>query len=293
MQSQGGSCRAHRLAGFGWIEMGLAALCVVVGGLEILASGPLDAADAAFVERTVDERLFEAIALYEQALADDATLTDGERAHALNRLAQLCYEATTLVVGDTPEDRALFERGKASGLNSLRLDPAFGDLEADGFAEAVAAATDVAALLWTANNWGGLLGVDPIQGLLHFGKVKRLYERVLELDEAYWGASAHNALGALLVVTPTPLGGDPKAGRQHLESAIALAPDYLINRVVYAQYWGFTYNLFGGRAGVRDVALIEEQLAFVDAAEIGDWPFWNREAKRETALVRQWLSTFD
>jgi hypothetical protein len=38
-------------------------------------------------------------------------------------------------------------------------------------------------------------------------------------------------------------------------------------------------------SGVHDAGLIEEQLRIVLAAPIGDWPFWNREAKREA----EWL----
>ena len=85
----------------------------------------------------------------------------------------------------------------------------------------------------------------------------------------------------MLIVTPGALGGDEDAGRVHLEEALLLAPTYLLNHVVYAQYWGFTYDLFGNVTGVRDAAFVEERLRIVLDGPIGDWPFWNREAKRE------------
>ena len=37
--------------------------------------------------------------------------------------------------------------------------------------------------------------------------------------------------------------------------------------------------MFGALTGVRDADLIERETSIVLEAEIGDWPFWNRQAK--------------
>jgi len=248
-------------------------------------------ARSAFEQRHIEEQLIEALRLYETALELAPTSqTASQRASVaeiLNRLSQLCYEATTFSPGNTDEDHLLFERGRSYGLERLRLSPGFAAAESDDFATAVSFVDDPAALLWTADNWGALCGMNPIEGLLQFGKVRTLYERCLEVEETYWGASAHNALGALLVVTPAALGGDPDAGIAHLETAVELAPDYLLNRVVRAQYWGFTYDFFGQIDGVRNAPFVEAELIAVLAQPIGDWPFWNREAWVEAeALLR-------
>ncbi len=203
-------------------------------------AGPADwieRADAAFEARFEVEVMLEAIAAYEAALPGIETLPTETQTFVLDRLAQLHYELTTFTVGDTDDDKSAFEKGRDYGLRSLRLNPDFATLEEDDFDAAVAAVTDPAALLWTADNWGALFNYNPIAGMLQLGKVRALYERCLEVDETYWGASAHNALGAMLVVTPAALGGDESAGIDHLERAVALAPAYLINRVVHAQYW--------------------------------------------------------
>jgi len=241
--------------------------------------------DATFAERHVLEKMLEAIDAYEAVLPNLESEPLEVQAFVLNRLAQLHYELTTFTPGDTPEDEEVFRRGREYGLRSLRLNPAFAALEEDGFEEAVATVSDPAALLWTADNWGALLDYNPISGLLYLGRVRALYERCLAVDEDYWGASAHNALGAMFIVTPAALGGDEEAGRTHLEEALSIAPTYLLNHVVYAQYWGFTYDLFGNVTGVRDAAFIEEQLRIVLEAPIGEWPFWNREAKREAEAL--------
>ena len=248
---------------------------------EILPTEWIEGGNAAFEERFTLEKMIEAIAAYEAALPDLESLPIETQAFVLNRLTQLCYELTTFSPGDTPDDKLAFQKGKDYGLRSLRLNSEFAALETDEFEEAVALVIDPAALLWTADNWGALFNYDPISGMFNVGKVRALYERCLAIDEGYWGASAHNALGAMLVVTPGVLGGDTDAGLEHLERALTLSPDYLVNRVVYAQYWGFTYDPFGNVSGIRDAVFIEDQLQIVLDAPIGDWPFWNREAKQE------------
>lgn len=250
----------------------------------------VEQAESAFAERYIQERMDEAIALYEMILPTIEPSETQSRAFVLNRLAQLCYEATTVSPGDTPDDWILFERGKAYGFESLRLNADFAREEGTRFDVAVSHVTDAAALLWTADNWGGLCGMSFIEGFTQVGKVRTLYERGMAVDEAYWGASAHNALGAMLVVTPAALGGDTDAGIAHLERAVALAPTYLLHRVVYAQYWGFTYDFFGQIDGIRDAAFIESELTAVLNEPITDWPFWNREARKEAAALLQKLA---
>lgn len=243
--------------------------------------------DATFEGRYSLEQMVQAISYYEAVLPYLETLSVQSRSFVLDRLSQCCYELTTFSPGNTPEDKDLFDRGLAYGMCSLRLNREFSRLEKDDFAAAVQEVTDPAAILWTTNNWGALFGYNPLQGMVDVGKVKVLYERGIELDEAYWGGSFHNALGAMLITLPSLLGGDPEQGRAHLERAIALAPDYLENHVVYAQFWGFTYDLFGKIDGIRDLSLIQRELQFVISSPIGDWPFWNREAKREAKALLQ------
>lgn len=286
-------CRSNHSEAYG---RAIALVLLAVCGLQVPAMGEsaaeeqLARADAAFAERYVEERMTEAIALYEEILARLGSSENETRARTLDCLAQLCYEATTFSPGNTEADRVLFERGRDYGLESLRLNPGFARAEDSDFGEALAAVTDPAALLWTADNWGGLLGMSPIEGLLHIGTVRALYERCLSVDEAYWGASAHNALGAMLVVTPSPFGGDPAAGIVHLEAAVAMAPEYLINRVVRAQYLGFEYDAFGRISGVRDADFIEQELSAVLVGPIEPWAFWNREAVKEADVLLQTLA---
>ena len=251
-------------------------------------------AEALFPERYMPDTLEQIIALYESVLPDLGSLPIERQAFVLNRLAQLYYERSVLSEGNTAEDRKFLENGKEFGLRSLRLNADFAQREGRDLGKAIGLVTDPLALLWTANNWGGIFQFDPFAGLTGVGNVKAMYERCLELDEATWGGSCHNALGALLVTTPGFLGGNLAEGKRHLERAVEIDPDYLTNHVVYAEFWGFTYDALGRKNGVRDRELIEREAQFVLDAPIGEeWPFWNRIAKRDAERLLEELGRFE
>jgi TRAP transporter TatT component family protein len=246
------------------------------------ADTPIDLiakADFAYMTRHIEEDMTQAIALYEAVLPELDSLSAGNQAYLLNRLSQLYYEATMFSEGDTSEDGTFLERGKAYGLQSLRLNPQFAETENDNFGEAVSYVTDAGALHWTASNWGKLCGMNPIVGLMQQGGVLALFSRCVEVDPEYWGGSASSSLGSLLIMSPSTLGGDKEEGLALVEGSITLDLSYLSNRVVLAEYWGFTYNFLGQLTGIRDAELIKQQLAIVLDADIGDWPFWNPQAK--------------
>jgi len=236
-------------------------------------------ADRAYMMRYVEEDMTQAIALYEAVLPSLDALSIPSQAYVLNRLSQLCYEATMFTEDDTSGDKELFERGKEYGYRSLRLNEEFVTHESEGLKTALTYVTDVAAMHWTANNWGMLCGLNPIQGLLQQGSVLQLFSRCVELSPAFWGGSSASALGSLLIMLPGPLGGDDAAGLALVEDSIVADPTYLHNRIILAEYWGFTYNYFGALTGVRDAELIRRETSIVLKGDVDAWPFWNRQAK--------------
>jgi hypothetical protein len=253
--------------------------CVVLGTESV--ADRIAQADAAYLSRHVLASMNEALALYEAMLPSFHTLPVQSQAHVLNRLSQLCYEATMFTEGNTPEDEALFIKGKDYAFESLRLNEEFAAHEHSGLATALRYATDPAATHWAANNWGMVLEMNPIKGLMEQGSVIALLERTIELDRDFWGGSAASALGSLLIMVPGMMGGDDKRGLALVEESIEMDPTYLHNHIILAEYWGFTYNMFGALRGVRDAELIERETAIVLTGDIGEWPFWNRQAKAE------------
>ncbi|MFC2105903.1 TRAP transporter TatT component family protein [Candidatus Bipolaricaulota bacterium] len=246
-------------------------------------------AESAYATRHVQESMNQAITALEAILPELDTLPAQSQTYVLNRLSQLCYEVTTFSEGDTPEDGEWFQKGKAYGLESLRLDPVFVEAETRSFDEALSVSTDAAALHWTASNWGKIGNMNPIQGLLHQGKILALFSRAVEVDPEYWGASASASLGSLLIMSPSAMGGDKEAGLALVESSITLAPTYLSNHLILAEYWGFTYGYFGQLTGIRDAELVEREVEFVLESDTEDWPFWNRQAKDLADILLQRL----
>jgi hypothetical protein len=237
-------------------------------------------ADQAYLTRYLPEGVTQTIALYEAVLPSLDTLPVQSQAYVLNRLSQLCYEAG-MFSEDDASDRDLFNNGKTFGLQSLRLNQEFASHESRGLKEALSYATDVAAMHWTASNWGMLCGINPLQGLFQQGNVRTLFSRCVELNAGFWGGHPTSGLGSLLIMTPSTFGGDKEIGLALVEESITLDPSYLYNRVILAEYWGFTYGYFGQLTGIRDAELIERELAFVLEADIDGWPYWNRQAKAQ------------
>ena len=251
-----------------------AAPCGAATPAELIAQ-----ADLAYTTRYLEESMTEAIALYEGVLPDLESLSEWTQAYVLNRLSQLCYEAALFADGHTPEDEELYTKGKEYAFRSLRMNEAFAEHEAESLEAALPYATDPAALHWAASNWGMICGIHPIQGLMQQGSVNAMYARCLEIEPGFWGGSAASSLGSLLIMTPGPMGGDDERGFELVEESVESNPDYLSNRIILAEYWGFTYNMFGALTGVRDAELIERETALILESEVGDWPFWNRRAK--------------
>jgi len=262
---------------------------LMLAGVTVLGQTPAEQiaqAEAAYATRYVQETMGEIIALYEAVLPEIESLSVQSQAFVLNRLSQLCYEAAMFTEGETEEDEALYSEGKEYGLRSLRLNPEYAAREARGLEDALSYVTDVAALHWTANNWGKWCGMHALQALA--GQqfwVLALFERCVALDPTYWGASSASGLGSLLIMSPGLLGGDPERGLALVEGSIASDPTYLNNHIILAEYWGFTYDMFGNPTGLRDAELVERELALIEEGAIDPWPFWNRVAKTDADRV--------
>ena len=271
-------------------------------GLALSGSAPLaqspdpgeliDRAEALSDERHEMATLSRMIELYERALPHLDGLSAERQRTTLNRLTQLLYERSSLRPGSGSQVQADLRRAKEIGFRRLRRNPDFDRLEHAHFGDALRHVEDPAALLWTANAWGQIFRHSPLEGLANVGKVLAMYERCRAIDASFWGGNCVHALGALLVTTPGPLGGDRERGRELLDEAVQIDPTYLVNRTVRAEYLGFQYGPLGDKTGIRDRELIVEELAFVEDAPIGDWPFWNRIAKGRVDAIREDLRRF-
>jgi len=226
-----------------------------------------------------------AIDVWEEALPLIATDDVATRVEVLNRLSQAYFELATGYLDDSSSKEATFEAGKDAALAALELDAAFAETRVrDGFRAALRAATDVASIFWYGNNLGQWLDFHRFTAF--FGGVRDVqasFERAIELDETYEGGGPHRALGAFLAQAYFLVGRSRADAVAHFERSIELDPNYLENRVNYAEYYA---------RPVGDDALFDTLLTMVlEAAEDPDvvaaHPFYNELAiNRARSLTR-------
>jgi len=242
----------------------------------------LIAAAEALYDRWSDPFDFDAyeVSLREAILRWEDALTllpkDGvqSRAHVLNHLAQAYFELGEGYLTQTGDKENAYEAGKGHALASLRLDPTFGETEAEnGFRAALRSAADVAAIFWYGNTLGQWLNYHQITAILSGVRdVLASFERSIELDEAYAGAGPHRAMGSLLSQAYFVVGRGREDAVSHFERCIELAPDHLEGAVSYAESYA---------RPTGDIALFDRLLAHAvemasDPAVMSAYPFYNR-----------------
>jgi len=98
---------------------------------------------------------------------------------------------------------------------------------------------DVAAIFWTASNWGKWIDLnrDDPASLIQLPKATALMQRVLELDDDFYYGGAHMYFGVYYGSRPPVFGGDFALSRQHFERAREINQHrLLIVDLLHAQY---------------------------------------------------------
>lgn len=132
-----------------------------------------------------------------------------------------------------------YERGMNYGKRALGTRDLLGPLPELEKALAKQSEKEVPVLFWSAFSWGNWLNLhrdDPL-AIIEVPQVTAIVERVVELDPSYEYGSALSFLGVLGSVRPAMLGGKPEEARQHFDRAIEIAPNFLMNKVMMAQYF--------------------------------------------------------
>jgi hypothetical protein len=76
-------------------------------------------------------------------------------------------------------------------------------------------------------------------------------QRARDLDAGFWYGAPEALLGAYYAARPKMFGGDPAKSNAHFEAALSKFPDFLLNRVLYAQYYA---------VAAQDKALFKSEL---------------------------------
>lgn len=175
----------------------------------------------------------------------------------VNMLTQAYYTLGDVFLHNDDGARTAFEKGRLWGLKSLRMNPAFAQIErsSKSFVDAVKQETDVAALYWTYGNWARKDEFDILGAVFRNDppKLLALMERALTLKPSYINYGAYRSLAAYYGSLPSMFGQDlPRAlsyvcpvliDEPQYCAACATCPvdpdanEYLENRLIFAQYY--------------------------------------------------------
>ena len=180
--------------------------------------------------------------------------------------AQMAYAMGFLDKAQKDRAKTMFLKAKTYGLRALSRNRKFAraaDGTLDDFVLALGSfrKKDANALLATATSWVMwiIASSDSPAALGDMPKVLAMMERVKELDPRIRQGGVDLFYGIYYVVLPLGGGRDLAKARRHFERSIAVAgPDYLLNRVTFAEYYA-RYAL--------DQELFERTLRSVLAAE--------------------------
>ena len=197
--------------------------------------------------------------LAEQAMASNIKLLEGmvkgdsENKHLLLLTSQaLSGYAMGFVEDESPHRaRVFYRRAREYGLRVLRENAKFLASENKPLEEFTKAVylfkkDDLDALFWTAFAWAGWINLsldDPL-AYVELPKVQVIMQRVLDLDETYFFASAHLFFGSVWGTKPKMLGGDPDKAKDHFEKNIKITEGkFLLTYIYYIKYFALkTYD---------------------------------------------------
>jgi tetratricopeptide (TPR) repeat protein len=132
-----------------------------------------------------------------------------------------------------------YERGMNYGKRALKTRELIGPLPEMEQALSKQSEKEVPVLFWSAFSWGNWLNLhrdDPL-AIVEVPQVTAIVERVVELDPSYEYGAALSFMGALNSVRPAMLGGKPEEAREYFDRAIETGPNYLMNKIMMAQYY--------------------------------------------------------
>ena len=204
--------------------------------------------------------------------------------------AQMAYAMGFLDKAQKERAKSMFLKAKTYGLRALASrSRKFAQAQEGSYEDFVHALghfrkRDADALLSTATSWVMwiIASSDSPAALGDMPKVLAMMERVRELDPRIRQGGVDLFYGIYYTVLPLGGGRDLAKARRHFERSIAVAgPDYLLNRVTFAEYYA-RYAL--------DQELFERTLRNVLAAEpaVPEFTLMNAVAQtRARALLAQ------
>ncbi len=247
-------------------------------------------ANKAWEHRINQTSLERAIHLWEQLLiaepTDFALLLNLSRAYYLLGDAFIrqhpSAERDTLVAafekGIAYAERAMLEASPAYAKkirDGIKIDDAIQSMSPQG----------IPAAFWYATNLGQYAVADGFTTMLfHKDRIYNVMQWVLHKDDDFLYASPHRYFGVFYAKAPSFAGGDMKKSKEHFDKAIQLSPDFLMTKVLYAEFYALRKE---------DRTLFEALLNDVIASPANSIPGWEPEMLLEQAKAKRMLAQID
>ncbi len=247
---------------------------------------PVVLGDACWEERTDPQKVREAITHWEGVVA-----TDPNNAAVLVKLTHAYYFlADGYLRSDEDAYLAALEHGVRWGERAMvAASPEFAAAMAEGtkYTDAVGLvdAQGIPAMFWYATalgKWAKKQGIAVMLGQKE--NIKVTMERVLALDPTFLGGAPHAYFGAYYAVAPAIAGGDLEKSREHFEAALAISPDVLSTKVLWATELAVK---------AQDEATFDKLLAEVLEADENVIPGRMPESRVEQQKARELLARRD
>jgi TRAP transporter T-component len=190
----------------------------------------------AFRENPMDMRHAETI--YAQA-----AMAQPQVPALLAQWSRACYLTALYGHLESEQRHAYFRRGIDAGEAALQLHPGYARIysETSDESEAASALTGpfLEAAYWVAANEGRLLNEsDRFVRRGRGTQVAALVNRLLEVADTLYYGGPHRLSGAMALHLSGPSGAGLNKAKNQFQTALALAPQFLGNAVVYAEFFG-------------------------------------------------------
>lgn len=217
-----------------------------------------------FNQRQDKSKLEESIHLMEDILSK-------EKEYELTVLLSRAYYFLAEFAVDNSQKLENYDKGVKAGENALKQIDSYNETLKNDKKEEEATKTittkNIDALYWTAANlarWAKFASFT--KKIASKARVRYLWDKTTELDPAYFYGGAYRFYGGYYALVPTITGEqDPVKSKEMFEKAVALAPEYLETKILYAE-------AYCTHAKIKDRELFKKLLNDVLTANISAHP---------------------
>jgi hypothetical protein len=138
------------------------------------------------------------------------------------------------------EKKKTYEKARRFGETGMALNPDYKKLADDDIEKAIDKLTEkeVPVLFWSAASLGKWAKLNGVMSSLKFkGQILSMIRRVEKLKPDFYFGAVPRYWGGFYAVAPSIAGGDMDKSKDNFKKAMAVAPEYLGTKVLYAELY--------------------------------------------------------